>query len=105
MDGARLAAADLLHPEKRELLGPGRTLHLHATDTAPEAAAEWLIDLTGDAIVWRRVHEKAAVAVRGPLTNLLLVVYRRLPAQSEGIEAALQALDAGEPLLLYGWMQ
>jgi hypothetical protein len=24
----------------RELLGPGRTLHFHATDTAPE----WLID-------------------------------------------------------------
>jgi hypothetical protein len=47
-----------------------RTLHFHATDTAPEAAAEWLIDLTGDAIVWRREHEKAAVAVRGPLTDL-----------------------------------
>ncbi|MGH3980285.1 MAG: maleylpyruvate isomerase N-terminal domain-containing protein, partial [Pseudonocardiaceae bacterium] len=25
-----------VHPEKRELLGPGRTLHFHATDTAPE---------------------------------------------------------------------
>ncbi|MGH3915009.1 MAG: maleylpyruvate isomerase family mycothiol-dependent enzyme [Pseudonocardiaceae bacterium] len=74
------------HPEKRELLGPGRTLHLHATDTAPEAAAEWLIDLTGDAIAWRHAHEKAAVAVRGPLTDLLLIVYRRRPARSEGIE-------------------
>ena len=42
-----------VHPWVRELLGPGRTLHFHATDTAPEAAAEWLIDLTGDAIVWR----------------------------------------------------
>lgn len=28
-----------VHPEKRELLGPGRTLHFHATDTAPETAA------------------------------------------------------------------
>lgn len=34
-----------IHPEKLELLGPGRTLHFHATDTPPEAAAEWLIDL------------------------------------------------------------
>jgi uncharacterized protein (TIGR03083 family) len=75
-----------VHPEKRELLGPGRSLHFHATDTAPEAAAEWLIDLTGDAIVWRRAHEKAAVAVRGPLTGLLLVVYRRRPVRSECIE-------------------
>ncbi len=39
-----------VHPEKRELLGPDRTIHFHATDTAPEAAAEWLVDLTGDAI-------------------------------------------------------
>jgi len=50
-----------IHPWMRELLGPGRTLHFHATDTAPEAAAEWLIDLTGDAIAWRPAHEKAAV--------------------------------------------
>jgi len=68
------------------VLGPGHTLHFHATDTAQEAAAEWLIDLTGDAIVWRRAHEQAAVAVRGPLTGLLLVVYLRRPARSEGIE-------------------
>lgn len=50
-----------VHPEKRVLLGSGRTLHFHAIDTAPEAAAEWLIDLTGDVIVWCRAHEKAAV--------------------------------------------
>ena len=78
------------HPEVRELLGPGRTLHFHATDTPPEAAAEWVIDLTGEAITWRRAHEKAAVAARGPLTDLLLVLYRRRPA------AALEVLgDAG----------
>ncbi|WBB70845.1 maleylpyruvate isomerase family mycothiol-dependent enzyme [Micromonospora sp. WMMD812] len=66
-------------PERRELLGPGRTLHLHATDTAPEAAAEWVVDLTGEIGTWRRAHEKAAVAVRGPLTELLLTVYGRRP--------------------------
>lgn len=74
------------HPEMRELLGPGRTLHFHATDTAPEAAAEWVVDLTGDVITWRRAHEKATVAVRGPLTDLLLVVYRRRSPRGEGIE-------------------
>ncbi|MFE5122404.1 hypothetical protein [Streptomyces sp. NPDC056669] len=70
----------------RELLGPGRTLHFHATDTAPEVAAEWVVDLTGDAITWRRAHEKAAVAVRGPLTDLLLIIYKRRPARSAGVE-------------------
>ena len=76
---ARCRRSSSTTPSMRELLGPGRTLHFHATDTAPEAAAEWLVDLTGDAIAWRRAHEKAAVAVRGPLTDLLLVVYRRRP--------------------------
>jgi hypothetical protein len=83
----------------RELLGSGRTLHFHATDTAPEARAEWLIDLTGDAIVWRRAQEKAAVAVRGPLIDLLLVIYKRRPARSEGIEIL------GDAQLLDFWLE
>ena len=87
-----------IHPQMRELLGPGRTLHFHATDTAPEAAAEWLVDLTGDAITWRRAHEKAAVAVRGPLTDLLLVIYKRRPAGSPGIEVL------GDAQLLDFWL-
>jgi uncharacterized protein (TIGR03083 family) len=87
------------HPEQRELLGPGRTLHFHATDTAPQLAAEWLMDLTGDKIAWRRAHEKAAVAVRGPLTELLLVVYRRRAARSERIEIL------GDAELLEFWLE
>lgn len=79
--------------------GPGRTLHFHATDTAPEAAAEWVVDLTGEAITWRRTHEKAAVAVRGPLTELLLVLYRRRPARSEGVEIL------GDAELLDFWLE
>ena len=68
------------YPERRALLGPGRTVHLHATDTPADAKAEWVVDLT-ETLSWRRAHEKAAVAVRGPLTELLLVIYgRRSPA-------------------------
>ena len=88
-----------VHPWMRELLGPGRTLHFHATDTAPEAAAEWLVDLTGQAVVWRRAHEKAAVAVRGPLTDLLLVIYKRHPARGDGIEIL------GDEQLLDFWLK
>lgn len=93
-----------VHPEKRELLGPGRTLHFHATDTPPELVAEWLIDLTGDVMRWRRAHEKAAVAVRGPLTTLLLVIYRRLPVHSAGIEVLgdAQLLDFWQERITFG---
>lgn len=87
------------HPEKRELLGPGRTLHFHATDTAKEAAAEWLIDLTGETVVWRRAHEKAAVAVRGPLADLLLIIYRRQPPSGADIEVF------GDGQLLDFWLE
>ncbi|POX38083.1 hypothetical protein C3486_24775 [Streptomyces sp. Ru73] len=87
------------HPEMRELLGPGRTLHFHATDTAPEAAAEWVVDLTGDAISWRRAHEKAAVAVRGPLTELLLTIYRRRSPHDGTVEVI------GDAELLDFWLE
>ncbi|MEV0374756.1 maleylpyruvate isomerase family mycothiol-dependent enzyme [Streptomyces sp. NPDC050636] len=87
------------HPERRELLGPDRTLHFHATDTPPEAAAEWLVDLTGDTITWRRAHEKATVAVRGPLTDLLLLVYRRRPVTSTDLEIL------GDSTLLNFWLE
>lgn len=59
--------------ETAPLLGPGHTVHLHATD----ADAEWVIDFTGSAPVVREGHEKAAVALRGPLFDLVLTVYRR----------------------------
>ncbi|TJZ55721.1 maleylpyruvate isomerase family mycothiol-dependent enzyme [Streptomyces piniterrae] len=86
------------YPGRRELLGPNRTLHFHATDTPPEAAAEWLVDLTGDAIAWRRAHEKATVAVRGPLTDLLLLVYRRRSPASARLEIL------GDASLLRFWL-
>jgi uncharacterized protein (TIGR03083 family) len=62
-----------VHPWMRELLGPGRTIGLHATDTD----AHWLLDLTGGVIAWRRADEQAAAAIRAPVTELLLTIYRR----------------------------
>ncbi|MFF4605244.1 maleylpyruvate isomerase family mycothiol-dependent enzyme [Streptomyces sp. NPDC001339] len=86
-------------PEVADVLGPGRTLHLHATDARPELAAEWLIDLTGDTVTHRRAHEKAAVALRGPLTDLLLVVLRRQPADAGNVEVL------GDHTLLDRWLE
>ncbi|NNH75316.1 maleylpyruvate isomerase family mycothiol-dependent enzyme [Nocardia uniformis] len=74
------------HPRTRELLGPGRTLHFHATDGLPDQHADWAIDLTGDVITWRRAAEDAAVTINGPLTELLLVIYRRRPLAEANIE-------------------
>jgi uncharacterized protein (TIGR03083 family) len=86
-------------PALSELRGPGRTIHLHATDTDPGLAAEWLIELGTDGFTWRRGHEKATVALRGPLADVLLVFYRRLPADSQRVEVA------GEAALLDFWLE
>ncbi|MEW1656563.1 MULTISPECIES: maleylpyruvate isomerase family mycothiol-dependent enzyme [unclassified Streptomyces] len=66
--------------------GPGRTIHLHATDAPADLHAEWILDLTGDRLAHRRAHEKAAVALRGPLTELLLALFRRRSVEDAGIE-------------------
>src|SRR5690606_36542997 len=75
-------------PSRRELLGPGRVLHFAAADMPPEAGAEWLMDLTGDAVEWRRGGGEAAVRVRAPLTDLLLLLYRRYGPDRPGIEVS-----------------
>ncbi|MFD9703032.1 maleylpyruvate isomerase family mycothiol-dependent enzyme [Lentzea sp. NPDC059081] len=58
--------------ETAPLLGAG-SVHLHATD----AEAEFVIDFTGAGPVVREGHEKASVAVRGSVVDLVLAVYRR----------------------------
>jgi uncharacterized protein (TIGR03083 family) len=74
-----------VHPWMRELLAPGRTIGLHATDTD----AHWLLDLTGDVITWRRADEPAATEIRAPVTDLLLMIYRRRPVDTVTGDAAL----------------
>jgi uncharacterized protein (TIGR03083 family) len=86
-------------PRLAELRGPGRSIHLHATDAEPGLAAEWLIELGRDGFTWRRGHERATVALRGPLVDVLRVFYRRLPADSERVEVV------GEAALLDFWLE
>lgn len=83
----------------RELCRPGSTIHLHATDNTPDVHAEWVIDLAEDVVTWRRGHEKATVALRGPLTAVLLGFYRRLPLDSPELEVL------GERELLEFWLE
>ncbi len=70
----------------RELRAPGRSIHLHATDTAAGLDAEWFIELAEDGVTWRRAHEKATVALRGPLTDVLLAFYGRIAPDAPGLQ-------------------
>ncbi|NLU76790.1 maleylpyruvate isomerase family protein [Streptomyces sp. HNM0575] len=78
----------------------GETLHLHATDDPPAASpAEWMIRIEEEGFTWERAHEKATTAVRGPLIDLLLVVFRRLPPGSGRVEVL------GDAELLDFWLE
>jgi uncharacterized protein (TIGR03083 family) len=81
-----------LDPRRRELLGPGRTLSFEAVETD----RGWLVDLTSDAMAWRRGGGGAAVTVRASLTDLLLLVYRRRPVDCAEV--------VGDRKLLELWM-
>ncbi|MFI6642923.1 maleylpyruvate isomerase family mycothiol-dependent enzyme [Streptomyces sp. NPDC050504] len=80
------------------LLGPGRTLCFRATDGAPGRPADWTVDLTGPAVTWEHfAREDAAVAVRGPVTGLVLMLYGRRSA-AHPIEVT------GDESLLKEWL-
>lgn len=83
----------------KDLRAPGRTIHLHATDTDPALNAEWVIELPDEGITWRRGHEKATVALRGPLTSVLLVLYRRLPLDTPEVQVL------GDRAVLEFWLE
>jgi uncharacterized protein (TIGR03083 family) len=86
-------------PRLAELRGSGGSIHLHVIDAEARLAAEWLIELGPDGFTWRRGHEKATVALRGPLADVLRVFHRRLPAGSERVEVV------GDPALLDFWLE
>jgi len=88
-----------LHEAAVELRGPGRSIHLHATDAPAELNAEWVVELTDEGVTWRRGHEKATVALRGPLTDVLLGFYRRLPLDGGRLEVL------GDRELLDFWLE
>ncbi|AJC56749.1 hypothetical protein GZL_04167 [Streptomyces sp. 769] len=74
-------------PRIADFMGRGHTLRFQATDAAPEAAADWLIALGADALTWRRLPSPDALAapatttVHGALSDLLLLVYGRIPTR------------------------
>jgi uncharacterized protein (TIGR03083 family) len=53
--------------------GDGERLHLHATD----APGEWVLRFAGGGVSVTREHAKGEAALRGPASELLLVLYGR----------------------------
>ncbi len=94
-----LPEAVAFRPQLAELRGEGQTIHLHATDTPAGLNAEWLIERRPDGLTWRREHGKGDVALRAPLTELLLALYRRLPLDDERLELL------GDRALLEHWLE
>ncbi|MFH9614606.1 maleylpyruvate isomerase family mycothiol-dependent enzyme [Streptomyces pratensis] len=83
-------------PEAAELRGGGRSLHLHATDVP---GAEWLIEFGEEGFTWRHSHEKATVALRGPVTELMLAFNHRQKPDEGGLEVL------GDRGLLDFWLE
>ena len=60
--------------------GTGQTLHLHATDDGlADGAGEWTITFGPDGLAWEHGHAKGDAAVRAPASDLLLLLWNRLP--------------------------
>jgi uncharacterized protein (TIGR03083 family) len=60
----------------------GATAHLHATD----ADGEWLLTFRGTTVEVARGHAKGDVALRGPASDLLLFLWKRLGPDAPGLE-------------------
>ncbi len=58
------------------LKADGETIHLHATD-CPDG--EWLLELHPDRVDVTQQHAKATVAARGTTSDLLLMLWGRIP--------------------------
>lgn len=60
-----------------QLNGNGETVHLHATDVEH---GEWVLTYQPDRVDFEHDHRKCDVAARGTASDLLLMMWSRLPA-------------------------
>lgn len=60
--------------------GQGETYHLHRTD----GEGEWLLTFNGRDLDIKTIHAKGDVAIRGSASDLLLLLWRRIPL--DGLE-------------------
>ena len=70
--------------------GQGETVHLHATDIDD---GEWFMTYGPDSIEWNHSHAKGDVAAQGPVSDLLLLLWGRIPASRLKIFGEAKLLD------------
>ncbi|CAA0107988.1 Uncharacterised protein [Mycolicibacterium vanbaalenii] len=68
------------------VLDRGQSIHLHATEEKLGPTGEWTIVHDEDGVWWSHSHSKGSVALRGPVTELLLATVRRKTAAEAGLE-------------------
>lgn len=86
-------------PSLAALRGEGEVLHLHSTDAGLGEAGEWIVRRTPAGPVWEHGHAKGAVAIRGAVVDLLLLLMRRVPVD----ESPAQVL--GDRAVLDHWLE
>lgn len=70
---------DVFAPQRMQfstLNGAGETVHLHSTD---ESDGEWFMTYRPESVEWERSHTKGDVAARGTASDLLLLLWGRVP--------------------------
>jgi uncharacterized protein (TIGR03083 family) len=73
----------------------GATLHLHATD----ADGEWLLHFSGSTVDVSRGHAKGDAALRGPASDLLLFLWKRITPTAPAFEVF------GDASVLDNWIE
>jgi uncharacterized protein (TIGR03083 family) len=71
-----LPSAAYFAPKVAALRGDGESMQLEATDVD----VDWVVRLEPNGFTWRRGRADPSVTVRAPITDLLLLLYRRLPS-------------------------
>jgi uncharacterized protein (TIGR03083 family) len=83
-------------PERPGILPEGKVVHFHVTDQGVDG--EWLVRGGPGGIAVETGHGKGDMALRGPASDVLLVLLRRLPPD----DPAVQVL--GDRALLDNWL-
>jgi uncharacterized protein (TIGR03083 family) len=68
------------------------TVHLHATDEGG-GPGEWFLEVAPGGLTWDHGHRKGDIAVRASRSDLLLLLWRRVPAESLEVFGDLGALQ------------
>ena len=74
-DGIEEIFVLLQHPQASDRVADSpHTLHLHGTDFEP---SEWLVDFGPDGVTLSRQHAKGDLALKGPVSDLEMLLYQR----------------------------